>query len=483
MSGNKEIEILFSGDPRVCVLLGKQKRAEAGDYVRRSQFVYSLYMRGQYLLFHTLTRRLLLVSPRLIDYFADDRLFPASVLDDELPAKLYENHFLVPEHAPESRTYLELKDVMVVKEELPQGITSYVILPTTTCNARCFYCFEQGIRYQKMTPETVEDTISFILRHKPKDDKKIHIHWFGGEPMCAADNIDRICAGLTEAGVEYWSEMTSNGSLFTEESAKRAAEIWKVETIQITLDGLAEEYEKRKRYTSAVKNPFQTVIRSIHLILAAGIKVKVRLNVDENNLGEIYRVVDFLNGEFTEEEKKKLHVYAHSLFSQPGEMVCSEDTGPDALEEHVLEINDYILRQKLHFKELGSLFALRSHFCMVTAPECSVVIDAAGRLFACEAMPENMCYGDVKRDIDPEAWNGVASPCDVRAECEHCAFLPQCTEFDRCPNRMSYDDCYRQEKRKLDQELYFAYGVYQDQKLRKQEEQAEKKKEEPNVSD
>ena len=59
MSGNKEIECLFSGDPRVRVLLGKQKRAEAGDYVRRSQFVYSLYMRGQYLLFHTLTRRLL----------------------------------------------------------------------------------------------------------------------------------------------------------------------------------------------------------------------------------------------------------------------------------------------------------------------------------------------------------------------------------------------------------------------------------------
>ena len=111
------------------------------------------------------------------------------------------------------------------------------------------------------------------------------------------------------------------------------------------------------------------------------------------------------------------------------------------------------------------------------------MIDAAGRLFACEAMPENMCYGDVKRDIDPEAWNGVASPCDVRAECEHCAFLPQCTEFDRCPNRMSYDDCYRQEKRKLDQELHFAYGVYLDQMQKKREEEDLKQKEGSDVSD
>ena len=484
MSGNKEIECLFSGDPRVRVLLGKQKRAEAGDYVRRSQFVYSLYMRGQYLLFHTLTRRLLLVSPRLIDYFADDRLFPASVLDDELPAKLYENHFLVPEHAPESRTYLELKDVMVVKEELPQGITSYVILPTTTCNARCFYCFEQGMKYQKMSPETVEDTIAFILRHKPENEKKIHIHWFGGEPMCASDNIDRICAGLTEAGVDYTAEMTSNGSLFTEELARHAAEVWKLENIQITLDGMEDEYAKRKRYAAAVKDPFRTVLRNIHLLIAAGIKVIIRLNVDEDNLGEIFRVVDFLKDEFTEEEKKKLLVYAHSLFGKPGEGLdaCPADVAGDALEARVLEINDYCERQGLHMHDLGGLFSLKSHYCRVSAPECNVVIDAAGRLFACDAMTENMCYGDVKKDIDREVWGRVASPCAVRKECDGCVFLPQCTEFDRCPNRTPYDNCVRNERRLLERELRFAYGVYQDQ-LQKKQEEASERKEDSDVSD
>ena len=102
------------------------------------------------------------------------------------------------------------------------------ILPTTTCNARCFYCFEQGMEYRKMSRKTVEDVLRFILEHKPKEHKKIHIHWFGGEPMCAADNIDRICDGLDEAGIEYTAEMTSNGSLFDEESVKKASEKWKV---------------------------------------------------------------------------------------------------------------------------------------------------------------------------------------------------------------------------------------------------------------
>lgn len=465
-------ECIFPGDPRVCMLLGKQKPPANGERVRKSHFVFSLYVRGQYLLFHTLTRQVLLLSPQYIDYFADDRLFPSSVLSVELPARLYEDYFLVPEYTPEHQTYLELKDLLVLKEELPQAITHYVILPTTACNARCFYCFEQGMRYHTMTAETVADTLRFIIRHKPKDEQPIHIHWFGGEPMCAVDNIDRICTGLKEEGISFTAEMTSNGSLFTEELARKATETWKIKEIQITLDGMAEEYEKRKCYARTVKEPFETVIHNIHILIAAGIHVKVRLNVDENNLGEIFRLVDFLKEEFSDEEKKKMHIYAHSLFGQSGEGLdaCPADNSTDSLEERVEEINDYIYRQGLTLRDLDTLFSLKSHYCMVTAPECNVLIDAAGQLFACDAMPANMHYGDVKSGINLDSWDLVAAPCSVRTECERCVFLPQCTEFDRCPNRTAYDACRRQEKRKLESDLLFLYTIYQERQEQKLQE-------------
>ena len=458
------MECLWSGDPRVRVLLGKQKLPEEGEKIRLSRFVYFLYSEGRYLLFHTLTRKLLSLPPQMIDYFADGRLFSQDVLAREVPAKLYEDFFLVPESTLESQIYLELMDVLRLKEELPRGITQYVILPTTTCNARCFYCFEQGMKYRKMSAETVEDTLRFILRHKPKDRKRIHIHWFGGEPMCAADNIDRICAGLNKAEIEYDAEMTSNGSLFTEETARRAFEAWKISEIQITLDGMAEEYARRKRYISSIKDPFAAVIRSMHLLIAAGIKITVRLNVDENNLGEAFRVVDYLSEEFTEEERKKLRTYAHSLFGQLGDGLnaCPVDTGSDALEARVVEINDYIRRRGRMAPDMDAVFRLKTHYCMVTAPECNVLIDAAGQLFACDAMPEYMRYGSVKTDIDPDAWKRVTAPCAVRRECGERVFLPQCTEFDRCPSRMAYDQCFRQEKRRLDRELRAIDAFYRE---------------------
>ena len=66
---------------------------------------------------------------------------------------------------------------------------------------------------------------------------------------------------------------------------------------------------------------------------------------------------------------------------------------------------------------------------------------------------------------------------------EQCVFLPQCTEFDRCPNRAAYDACFRQEKRKLETELRFAYAVYQERRRQTRQEDARERKETPDVSD
>ncbi len=457
-------EPLFPGDGRVRTLMGRQKPPEEGKGVRGSRFAFCLFNGGSYLVFHTLTRSLLALPPRYIDFFTEGKAFPRSILKNPAASKLYEDHFLVPEHTDESKIYLELKDILLLKEETPRGISQYVILPTSACNARCFYCFEKGMRYRKMSEETVGDTLRFIRSHKPENGGKIRILWFGGEPMCAADNIDRICAGLREAGIDYTAEMISNGSLFTEETACRAADVWKVKGIQITLDGMAEEYANRKRYADGLKDPFGTVVRNIHLLIAAGIRVTVRLNADGDNLGELFRTADFLNGEFDGDERRRLSVYAHSLHgrSENGAEMCPAGAGSGELEGRVLELNDYLRHLGLATYDLDPLFALRTHFCVASPAEHSAVIDAAGQLFACEAMTGEMLYGNVKTGIVPAAWERVASPCAVRDECRRCVFLPRCTEFDRCPNRVPSDLCRELEKRRLEGEMRVAYAVYLD---------------------
>ena len=453
------MECLYPGDSRVTLMLGRQPAPAEGASLRVSRFVFPLVTDDEQVLFHTLTRQMVTVPLDIIDCNNNAGRYPAALLEDKYWAELYERWFLVPEEYSESEAYLQMKQELILREERPEGISGYVILPTTACNARCFYCFEQGMEARKMSPETVEDTLRFILEHRPEG-RGIHIHWFGGEPLCAADVIDRICQGLREAGVEYTAEMTSNGSLFTAELARKAAEAWHVRSVQVSLDGRAEEYARRKRYES-LRNPYGTVIRNIHRLLNEGIRGTVRLNLDEENAEEIFRTASAIKTMFSASELKGMRVYAHALHGGAGVTLdgCPVFGSADALEEKAEAVNEYLLRKGITAFDPGKLFTLKIRHCMAEDPEHSVLIDSAGRLHTCEAMADYTRYGNVKEGIDPDAFVKAAAPCPVREECRGCVFLPQCTEFDRCPNRQAYGDCYRQEKRKLENRMRIAREI------------------------
>ena len=482
------IHLMFPGDQRVCALLGRQRPPAADARLRLSRFVYTDYVEGQYALYHTLTRQGILLDARFVDYTLPGKRFPASCLSAPEAAILYDSHFLVPENAREAETYFELRDIMVLKEERPAGMTSFTILPTTVCNARCFYCFEQGMRYHPMAPDTADATAAFIRQQKPAEGK-VHLHWFGGEPLCAVGIIDRITKGLKDAGVEFTAEMTSNGSLFTPELVKKAKEDWQLSSIQITLDGMAEEYARRKQYVAGIDAPFDRVIRNLHLLTEAGIRVSVRLNLDMDNAGELYRVVDYLAENFTGESRKYLFIYCHALFGRDGELgsncVASTD---DALDELVQQMNNYIGRKG--FPDQHRLIdpgALKTNYCMAMVPDHAVLIDAEGRVCCCDAMPESMYFGDVHTGIDPAALERVSAPCEPHPECLECLYLPECTEFDRCPSRMPFDACRRQRARIMRESVQRLYSNYEHMKAKQQAEEAEKsaaaETEEAHVSD
>lgn len=469
MSNQLNTETVFPGDPRVRVLLGKQTPPEQGQTIRPCHFTLHRYVDGRYLLFHTLTRRAVLLSPALIQYFVSDKSFSSKALADTTLAKLYEDFFLVPADCDEVSLYQDIKDILCLKEELPAGIGSYVILPTSVCNARCFYCFEQGMRYRKMSPETLEHTVRYILDHLPER-RNIHVSWFGGEPLMAADNIDQISQCLKDAGVEFQSDMISNGSRFNDEIIERAVSLWNLGEVQITLDGLEEEYCRRKRYLPSVSNPFPTVIANVHRLLAKDITVKLRLNLDADNIGELFRCVDYIAEEFSEEaERKKLLVYSHALFGCAG---CGIDHD---VEPYVDQLNDYIGRKGLGGgAKTPELFQLKTTYCMADRAEHTAVIDAEGRLYTCEAMPENLLYGDVKNGItDMKKYERITTNGVIPVECRTCAYLPECTDFLLCPNREELPKCRKHMIFRTDRAIHGMCFAYQEH-LRKQSEENEK---------
>ena len=137
------------------------------------------------------------------------------------------------------------------------------VIPTMQCNFACPYCFEEGYKNGPMMTDEVEDAlIRFLTAQK---ERNLSIGWFGGEPMIGFERLLSISEKLDKEGIAFTSSMITNGSLFTEEKI-RLLERLHLQTIQISMDGLAEEHDKRRCFKSGLPD---------HLLLSVNTIFKV----------------------------------------------------------------------------------------------------------------------------------------------------------------------------------------------------------------
>lgn len=281
-------------------ILGKARSAEHG--LRWMTYVLAQPVEGGVLVFHTLTRALLLLTPE--EYAAPDNL-----------PELRSSWFRVPQEMDDMKYADQVRFIRRTMQKEPEHTTTYTIFTTTDCNARCFYCYEMGRSRIPMSNETAHKAAAYIAAHCGGE--KVHLHWFGGEPLFNKQVIDIICTDLTEKGIVYESMMISNGYLFDGATVEQAVSHWKLKSVQITLDGTEEIYNRSKAFIyKDGKSPYQVVLANIQRLLDAGVSVHIRLNMDEHNADNLMELADELHERFR--GKGKFSVYSHTLFEFAG---------------------------------------------------------------------------------------------------------------------------------------------------------------------
>ena len=240
----------------------KKQRIKDGEQYRPMYYVVEQPVDEGLLRYHTMTKALVLLTPEEADIYKTN---PAA-----LP-QLIEQWFLVPSSHDDRLLSRQIRDVAKMLKKKTNAITSYTILTTTDCNARCFYCYEMGRSRIPMSHETAMQTADYIISHC--QGKKVSLHWFGGEPLYNKSVITIICRRLKDANIEYKSTMTSNGYLFDEEIVKEAKDLWQLNEIQITLDGTEKIYNNSKAYIYKGVNAYRRVINNIHHLQDVGINV------------------------------------------------------------------------------------------------------------------------------------------------------------------------------------------------------------------
>lgn len=316
--------------------------------------------------------------------------------------------------------------ISLIQKEVTDGEQSLTILPTTNCNARCWYCYEKGIEHFDMSQDIIDNTIQFI-KGQFQTERELSINWFGGEPLMHFDAIKQITVAAKVAGFTLNTCITTNGSLITPELISLLKENYKDISMSITIDAIGKDYASVKRFVNfPSEQAYDRLINNLKLVLSAGIRVLLRINFK-----------DF-------EEAKKIYSHLEALFSDfPRSLyyihyapIWNKNRG-HSLEETLEYINymrngydinilanPYIDNVFIHHianeRKIAYCTAMNNHH---------YVVNADGSLYRCHCLVSDNKYacGNVKDGVNYSALGYIMFEPNIKVEqCRVCSNLPIC---------------------------------------------------------
>lgn len=171
-------------------VLGLQEYSEDIKY-RPILYLVEKEISDGYLIENILTRELILLSKTEYSLFKD------TCLSEKSTKSLVQHWFYIPETISEKSIYYILFHKIKHRHPKPSinNKNMFTVFTTTGCNARCPYCYEHGIDAISMNNKVAIDTAKYInISRMPNT--KIHLKWFGGEPLLNGDAINTICEYL-----------------------------------------------------------------------------------------------------------------------------------------------------------------------------------------------------------------------------------------------------------------------------------------------
>jgi len=402
-------------DPKIKMACPMQKQVP-DDRFRLSSLSIAVQTEDGMLIYSNLTGEMLLLSQEEYTHISDD---------DALRCTLAKKWFLVPENFSDIDHVEQVRDVLRIMMEPRDHISHFMIFPTTDCNARCFYCYELGGSRKTMTEDTAYDVAKYII--KKSKGYPVTLRWFGGEPLFNSKVIDIIISELHEAGVELRSNILSNGYLITEEIADKMKNQWNVFSIQITLDGTEDVYNKTKAYYQCKENAFLKVMDNIDKLLSRKVHVNIRLNMDSNNADDLSELIKILAARFGKYNTLTVYVAPLRDWGQKIHEFAIEEEGIRKLHELNRLIEELLPPVKCAIRH-----DLPLSRCMADN-DGYITILPDGRLGKCEHYFDSGFIGSIYSDkVDEKMVASFKKRRAPQESCKHCVTYSHCIMLEKC---------------------------------------------------
>jgi uncharacterized protein len=309
------------------------------------------------------------------------------------------------------------------------------INPTLHCNFACKYCFENNKPAKYMSDEVEDALIDFIQNQKQIE--KMHITWFGGEPLMAFDRVKSITKRIQASDISFTAGMITNGYLLSKKIISELQTL-NINRLQITIDGLEQTHDQRRCLLSGL-GTFNRIIQNIEVLKQTypNYDLVIRMNVDKNNQDEFIKVYKYFH------DKYQANIVVDPGFVDDINNCNASDCLFDRMKISQFLINLY----KQYGLNIRGLYPQDNRYeCAIRNP-WHLVIGPEGEIYKCwnDVGNEKKIVSNLLKKEDGDRslltrYYVAADPFD-NLECVNCFYLPICG--GGCPyNRLAneFDD-------------------------------------------
>lgn len=417
------------GETKIILQRGNIRGNSLKNNMKISQFIIATEQDDNpntYLLYNTHTTAFVAMEKEKYN-----KIFIEKDFKEDCVQQLHKMGFLIDDDFDELAALEELRI-----KGMSDPVQNVTLLTTTECNARCYYCFENGIKQYPMTKKVADATIQYIIKNYPEP--QFAINWFGGEPLMNFEIMKYITEELKKAGYDLIAHITTNGSLLTEEMLEYFQKEYSDLSFQITIDENGEKYGKIKRYVDIdAKDAYKRVINNVCMLLDHHVTTNVRLNFAASKIERAKEIYIQLKKEFEGHDNSSLYIYFAPLTLDSDNEIISDFHGDM---EH-----PFLQAVKTQFSEgfplykprydgdmglIGAFGLMPNAFSCGMTTKNRISIDADGTLYKCHRLSgkKEFACGTVFDGIseDNSIYRIFRNTTIEDEECKKCNLLPIC---------------------------------------------------------
>ena len=280
-----------------------------------------------------------------------------------------------------------------------QNSVDLIMMPTYNCNFRCTYCSErhrltrgQTWLERVMSPEIIDGVFEQMKKYREQGKKLGDCTLYGGEPLLASniEIVRNICEHCRD--MEMKIDAITNG--YDLEHYLDLIEEFKFTKLQITLDGVGEMHDRRRPLPGGGSS------------YERGIAVKLRVNVDRQNLDDMGKLID----EFDRRGfigNPNFMYYFNTVMPGTNPNPADEITDVDVFERlrELTGDEDYSLEHERQYstcRRFVESILDKRHYPQYRASYCDamrgrIIVDPSGDIYACHSLvgDERLTIGKV----------------------------------------------------------------------------------------